>query len=143
MLRNARLVMMRTSRSVSMAILEVAARVVNSGGARPIPATGHRGSGTIMACPSAFRGWGGPGHYGLRGLPVRDIGAKQMGPTSLPTPLSPMRGLDRQLNETGRNLASDVFPSAASEDAASGSVTGARTGIRLHPPTDPVECARP
>ena len=40
------------------------------------------------------------------------------------------------------DLASDVFPSVPSEDFPSGSVTGARTGIRLHPPISPVQSRR-
>ncbi len=66
-----------------------------------------------------------------------------MGPASLPTPLSPMRGRVPSSGDQGtRNLASDVFPSGPSEDFPSGSVTGARTGIRIHPPADPLGCAR-
>jgi hypothetical protein len=66
-----------------------------------------------------------------------------MGPASLPTPLSPMRGRVPSSEDQGtRNLASDVFPSVPSEDFPSGSVTGARTGIWIHPPVDPLRCAR-
>ena len=39
------------------------------------------------------------------------------------------------------DLASDVFPSVPSEDFTSGSITGARTGIRIYPPLGPVSVA--
>jgi len=61
-----------------------------------------------------------------------------MGPALLPTPLSPMRGLISE--ETG--TWHPMFPLRAARKRSSGSLTGARTGIRLHPPTYPVECAR-
>ncbi len=56
---------------------------------------------------------------------------REMGPASLPTPLSPMRG---QAPQGCRNLASDVSASIHPRMGAS-FVTGARTGIRIHPPS--------
>ena len=57
----------------------------------------------------------------------------QMGPASLPTPLSPMRGPALR-----QALGIQCFPSGAIRRLRiKGSVTGARTGIRCHPPVDP------
>lgn len=61
-----------------------------------------------------------------------------MGPALLPTPLSPMRGLVSEEKGTWHPMS----PHQATRKRSSGYVTGARTGIRLHPPIYPVECAR-
>ena len=60
-----------------------------------------------------------------------------MGPALLPTPLSPMRGLVRR-----RELGIRCFSLLSVRKRSSGSVTGARTGIRIHPPISPVRSRR-
>ncbi len=62
-----------------------------------------------------------------------------MGPALLPTPLSPMRGLGfRRSQELGIRW----FSFRSVRRLSFQSITGARTGIRFHPPLYPVECAR-
>ena len=96
--------------------------------------------------PTACRGWhraitlSGDSRDCMPGLEKQQCGEgspKQMGPALLPTPLSPMRGLVRR-----RELGIRCFSLLSVRKRSSGSVTGARTGIRLHPPISPVRSRR-
>ena len=62
----------------------------------------------------------------------------QMGPALLPTPLSPMRGRVPSTEVQGTQTWHPMFSLLAIRRWSSGSVTGARTGIRSYPPLGPV-----
>ena len=90
--------------------------------------------GSSTASGGRHRDWPQALHRSaIRPLKDRPDRPQKMGPTSLPTPLSPMRGPALR-----QALSIQCFPSGAIRRLRiKGSVTGARTGIRCHPPVDP------
>ena len=80
--------------------------------------------------PVFCRASGRPADFGsmaMNGPLSERVGPKQMGPALLPTPLSPMRGPVRR-----QKLGIRCFPILPPK-WMSGSITGARTGIRFRP----------